>query len=203
MGRSYFVGGVSGVGKSTLLEAVSNKQPDMRIVHGASMLLRALGLAPNDYEALRNTNENQKNSAYARIVMHEAVDNVGQPGVVVFDSHYLNLVRGGVHRTVGTLDESRMFALDGLILVTTTNPATIYNRVARDTSRDRALFPVGATEATCNAIMHNYCDATQAEFERLTHVLAMPSLVIRNEETGFDQAVAKFMAFDATIARPL
>lgn len=198
MRRSYFVGGVNGVGKSKFLETLSEGRDTMRVVHGTAVLLEALGLPTEDYEALRSAPRAEKNRAYSGIVLRSAIADIDD-GTVLFDSHYLNMIRGEIFQTVYGADESRMFALDALVLVTTSDPITVTRRVDGDTHRDRQLYPPLATEVEKQGFMRRYWDETRTEFNRLVGVLAIPSLVIYNDTEDMSGAIEQFLAFDASL----
>lgn len=50
--NTYFIGGVSGVGKSTFLKNLEEVSDDFEIIYGSKYFMKWLGLKDGDYEAL-------------------------------------------------------------------------------------------------------------------------------------------------------
>ena len=50
---NYYIGGTNASGKSTILRQVARKAPEIDVIHGTSLLMKAVGLAVGDYHALR------------------------------------------------------------------------------------------------------------------------------------------------------
>src|SRR5665213_1727358 len=87
---TYFIGGVNGVGKSTLLKRIQEKRPnDFEVISGSKLLMESLGIA-GDYDALRALSNEQKAQAWAECV-NQLLEAPRTANLLV-DSHYVNLV---------------------------------------------------------------------------------------------------------------
>ncbi len=180
--RAY-VGGVNGSGKSTILAEVTRQKPEFTIIHSVTAFTEWLGF-PGDYEKLRAIPPEegiQKLSQFMDVLLAKPID------ILLFDSHYLNLVRGVIKPVMGPWIKK----FDVLILISA-DIDSILKRIESD-SRDRALFPPEATKETCEAIYKNYCKQYKDVFHQLALQYNLPSKEIENSEGEISQVAQELI----------
>jgi broad-specificity NMP kinase len=139
-------GGVNGSGKSTLLELVS-KALGYPVIYVSGEFMHHMGYG-TDYERLRaipNSVRDEKLSQFMKELLHVE-------GNALFDSHYLNLVRGNISDVTGDWIKD----VDALVLVSA--PIEIvWQRITLDSGwRDRALFPKDTEEKRAKEMLVDY-----------------------------------------------
>ncbi len=185
----FFLGGVNGAGKTTLLQKTKEARPEFEVVKGSQEFMAFLGI-PGDYEALRALPE-----PYALQKLEEMVDGlVRKHEFLVFDAHYLNLVRGKVKKVT-----SPYLQRFDVLLLLKVSPETVLKRTAND-PRERALFPEGLSEAQEFEMLSKYIAQQDEEFERLCSTYKIQGKVLDGEHTP-DEVVKEFIAFADTLGR--
>lgn len=191
---NYYFGGINAAGKSTFLSQLKATPGAWEVVHGSQALMEWLGIAPGDYASLRALPRAQTNQAYADLVLHRIQEN-GRRKSLIFDSHYLNLIEGVVHKTV---EGDWLGRVDALVLLAA-QPTTIHDRIRRDADRDRKLFRPDANEAERMRTLEAYIRQTIAEFQRLAAQFRLPSVIVYNEDGKIDDAIGQFLDFDGRL----
>ena len=189
---SYFVGGVNGVGKTTLLDAIAKTQPGFRVVKGSNVLMDYLGI-PGDYEALRTLPQEEKIDQFGRCL--EGIFSHQNENTLV-DAHYLNLIRDEVYMATGEW----LCHFNALVLVTAPT-RQILGRIRRDRNRDRALFRVD--RSLQERSLTDYKWKTLQEFQRQQEECAVPGLIISHQENGTAAAVQQFLEFHKEVQKTL
>ncbi|HSX42300.1 MAG TPA: ATP-binding protein [Candidatus Saccharimonadales bacterium] len=196
MNLNYFVGGVNGVGKSTLLDAIAKKSSNFRVVKGSEELMRWLGI-PGDYDALRALPREKKRVEWVKCLEKLLDDHYGHDLLV--DAHYLNMIDGVVTEVVGEW----IAWFDAAVLVTAP-PAEILKRIEGDRARERGLFR--SDESDKLGVLEAYQQQTRAEFCRITEGDLwdlIPNVVISHRQDKTSEAVDQFLKFDAQLRQDL
>lgn len=135
----YFIGGVNGVGKSSLCSAVANQSDKYWYINGSSLLMERLGIRDGDYDSLRSCPEKLKSDAMVELLadVRKRTEQSGQIGL--YCGHFVKLYLGKNFSSKGAWFKE----VDGLMLVWST-PSAILQRIHLDekTGRrtNRALF---------------------------------------------------------------
>jgi len=184
-----FVGGVSGVGKSTFVGALALASRGFRAVRTSDLMFEAFNLQYGDYQALRTVASDTKDAAMVSIV-NSVLDAAERQGVnIVVDAHYLNFTGDASRRVVGPW--IRRF---DVLIVLEAQPVEILRRIRADPSRvDR--YPRGGDGEE----LKNIAEAltlTRTEAFALSERYDLPLLVIQNSREPED-AVNDFLTGSA------
>jgi adenylate kinase len=179
-----FLGGVNGVGKTTLIAKIKEAKPSLIVVDGSKAFMDWLGFR-DDYEKLRamdNETANQKLTEFITelVEKYELMD-------FILSSHYLNMVRGEV-KDVMMGDWPNHF--DQFILLTA-DPAQIYRRINND-SRDRALVSYETENEMIQAVKL-YMDQTLEHAQAKTAQYQKPLKIITNNDGDLDKAALEVL----------
>lgn len=183
----YYVVGVNGSGKTSLLKAISAKT-GIEAVHGTTELMKYLHI-PSDYDALRAMDQNKVLAKWGETA-HYLLEEYGSAPFLL-DTHILNLTNGKIIRRDGKWIQN----YDVLVLVKA-EPKTILARISQDTAKDRALFPSGLSYDQKLATIDNYQKETEKSFYELCEQYHLPHLILQNDST-LDDGVATFTNFEA------
>ncbi len=163
-----FVGGCSGVGKTTLLQSV--KQKDLNIIHATSSFMLWLGIK-NDYEALRKLPDPERE----RLLNQFMQELVSKSDSFVLDSHYSIMINGKVKNSINGWVKS----MDAFVLITAPCEV-IFKRIKNDSSRERALFPEFASEQDKLNLLQFFQDHLRAQSKELSYSLDKPYYELTN-----------------------
>lgn len=179
----FLLGGVNGAGKTTLLQKIKEARPEYEVVKGSQAFMEYLGI-PGDYEALRAIPEPE---ALQKLedMLNGLLDKHTH---LIFDAHYLNLVRGNVK----SVTSSYLSKFDALLLLKV-SPETVLGRTAGD-SRDRALFPQGLTKEEEFLMLKDYIQKYDKEFENLCSKYSITGKVLDGEKAP-DEVLKEFLSF--------
>jgi thymidylate kinase len=183
----YFIGGVNGSGKTTLLHKIKEARPDFEIIKSSQVLMNFLNIS-GDYEALRNL-PHEKVLLKLEEMMNNLIENRKN---IIFDSHYLNLVRGKIKAVTG--DWIKKF--DAIFLIDV-NPETALNRMQSD-SRDRAIFPAGISMKEKKKMYSEYIKKTKIEFKNIAEKWNIPFRIL-NGEKDINETLEEFINFNKLI----
>lgn len=183
---NIFLGGVNGSGKTTILQGIHELRPEWNIVKGSQRLMEQLGI-PGDYDTLRATDPLVLKRAIEIMMKTLLKEGSIFPHQIV-DSHFLNLNYGVVYQVADTW----IAGFDALVLLSV--PAEkIFERMKKDTHRDRALFSKTTAPEEEHAILEAYIQETEKEFLHLAQTYTLPHRKIENTEK--DQAIAELIQF--------
>ncbi len=182
----YFLGGINGAGKTTLLHAIKEVAPQFEIIKGSTALMEHLGI-PGDYEALRELRHDDEAERKFREMMAGITARTDD---LIFDGHFLNIVRGEIFPVVGP-----WIAEFDAILLLRISTDTALRRIEADHTRDRALFPDGATAGERHATLDDYVAKYEAEFHRCAVEHHLASKVLDGEASTME-IVKNFGEFD-------
>lgn len=181
-----YVGGVNGVGKSTLLRAAAERL-GCDYIHATTYLLDHLGFG-SDYEKLRALPPHIVDEQYALCI--EKLFNRHAQKFFLLDAHYLVLVRGTIYPQTA----SWINRFDALALITAPLE-DLWKRITGDTSmRDRALFHAHASEQEKKELLKLYLKQTEEEFLRLAAFYSMPHFKMVNAKDSLQSAINNFVS---------
>lgn len=152
------------------------------------MLMDYLGI-PGDYAALRAMNQDKVLAEYGKAATHLARTYTGD---CMLDTHLYNLTNGKLIPRYGDW----IADYDILVLVKA-RPEVILERVEDDT-KDRALFPAGATNADKLRLLDDLQEQTEARFYKLAEQYHLPTLVLDNSD-NLSKTVDAFIAANAQL----
>ena len=123
-----YVGGVNGVGKTTVLEALF-KETGFPVKHATQEFLKFLGI-PGDYNELRKLDDE-----YRKLQLNQFMSEIAASRKsFILDSHYLIMVDGVIKSVI----DEWIKQYDLLIYLTA--PAEVILERLNSDNRDRALF---------------------------------------------------------------
>ncbi len=183
----YYVVGVNGSGKTSLLKAIS-VHTGIEVVHGTAELMKYLSI-PGDYAALRAMNQDEVLMKWGETAQHLLKEYDSKP--FLLDTHILNLTNGTIIRRDGEWIQN----YDALVLIKA-EPKTILARISQDIAKDRALFPSGLSHEQKLNMLDKYQDETEKLFYELCELYRLPHFIIQNDST-LDDGVATFTNFEA------
>ncbi len=181
-----FVGGCSGVGKSSVLSEIDSQLPS--VIHATSQFMSWLGIG-SDYEQLRHM-PNDEREVKLNQFMHEFTDSHDD---FILDSHYSIMVHGVIRSSLNDWVKK----IDACILLTA--PAEIIlSRVEEDGGKNRALFPSEATHTEKLELLNGFQDHLRMQSVAAAQLAGCPYLEISNTES-IQQAVLKLQDFIKSI----
>lgn len=187
----YFLGGVNASGKTTLLHKIKEFIPYFEIVKGSKELMTNMNIG-EDYEKLRNLPNDYKLEK-----LNELVSNLlAKHENMIFDGHYLNLIRGERVQVTGDwLSEFDAFLLMDI------SPDLAIKRIGLDT-RDRALFPEGMDLKGQHDMYGVYIKENKDKFDEICSRYNKPGRVL-NADLGADGACQEFLVFHESLSLKL
>lgn len=99
MSLIYF-GGINGVGKTAIVEELSRQLPELKIFHGSTELMKALGVSTADYDSLRKISEEVKSQAVEKIFCRLAIESQNRDIIIV--AHYVKILNGAITPSNGS-----------------------------------------------------------------------------------------------------
>lgn len=193
-GKIYFIGGVNGVGKTTFLEELASRYPDIEVVHGSGALMKWLGIQPGDYDGLRNFPDDLKNIETGKMIQHILRERKGKGKILIIDAHYFHYKRGELVDTTGEW----MTLLDTLWMITA--PAeVILARVEKNEAEGgklRDLFPLDINSKEGKLmILNNFLAKTLEKAQEISKRYNIPCFVINNGNEGIGSVIEEFLYY--------
>ncbi|MEX0918403.1 MAG: AAA family ATPase [Candidatus Paceibacterota bacterium] len=191
--KVYFVGGVNGVGKSTLLTEISIRYPEFRIIKGSSLFMEWLGVTPGDYNSLRSLPDYYKISEFNKMMDNLLSKQVLDERVMLVDAHYFHYKRGEMIDTTGDW----MSSLNALFVITG-EVEEIFKRVLEDT-KDRDLFPRGTSRYEQKELLRIYLEGTNQKAQEISNRYRIPLFTINNIQGNINKVVDYFLVAHTNI----
>ena len=190
---NIYVGGVNGVGKSTILRRATQIDKRLEVIHFASGIMQQLGLAPGSYDQLRDAPQPAKDVATSELV--ESLVSRRTHQIRLVDSHYMYLIEGKTYPS--TRDWIAKF--DALVLVTA-NSGVIWKRIQADEAlRDRDLFSANDKLDNEHRELANSITDNQREFEDLVKRYHKDHFILTHNDDDVDRAARKLINFIDTV----
>lgn len=194
---THFIGGLNGVGKSTVVNAVVERNAGYERLHTTSLFMAHLGILAGDYDQLRALPDDYK--ARQNNAMLEAL--LSRPSTLdreqILDSHFLNIVEG---HTTRLIDGSWPRRLGSLVLVTA-DVEIVQERLSMDTvRRQRRLFAPDITPGQQRDAISQYLADTTDEFMRIANLAGCPNKIIQNNDC-VEATATELMDFLSTLSK--
>lgn len=189
----YFIGGVNGVGKTTLLENVDSLHLGFNIVKGSDRFMKWLGLQAGDYTSLRNLPNDYKNTQFAEMIDHLVYKQHETDVSLLLDAHYLLCKRGEVIDTTGP-----WFARMDVLIVLTADPSVIHRRILED-PKDRDVFPPNISTDEQISLITLYQGKTLAKVKELSEQHGIPYFEIDNSHDHVSLATYQLYTIHETL----
>lgn len=186
---NYYVTGINGSGKTTVLKAIAGKT-NFKIIAASQELIKFLGI--ETYEQLRAIPQDQVLERYAMMVSGLLERHKNEN--LLFDTHLLNLTNGRIIDRTGPW----IGRFDGLILIDA-NAEQVWRRVEADDARERALFPENFDNGQKFKLLKEYSAATRERFVQVADKYRLPNKIITNRQNEVATAVEDFVRFDASL----
>jgi adenylate kinase len=189
----HFIGGLNGVGKSTVISSISGLNPVYQRLHTTSLFMEHLGIPPGDYDQLRALPDDFKVQENNRMLDSLSATPTAPGCGHILDSHFLNIVEGRATRLIEGTWPRRL----GSLVLVTSDVQVIYDRLMADApTRERRLFTLNTTPGQQRDAISHYLAMTVAEFEYVADLAGCPSIIIDNNSTP-EVAAEEFLGFAA------
>ena len=191
---AFFVGGINGSGKSTVLKKIASKDERFEVIHGSKYLMECLGIEEGDYETLRSTPDNVKEKAKEQMAK-EISSRKNSDKVILFDAHYIKIHEGKIDSAV----KGNWIALFEKLFLIKSDPKTILSRIESD-PRDRKLFSSHCSTEKEKVVFLSKCsDRTLSVMKEAGKKFGVPSFTIENKEGSIDKCVEDFLNINKII----
>lgn len=185
--KFYFVGGLSGTGKTALLKVMHELYPNFfDVISGSSYFMSWLGLAEGDYASLQTLPIDYKNHELGKM-MRSVIHNSRKSGIVLFDGHYLRIHDGLVTTAVGDW----IAHVDGIIHINAPISDMI-ERLGRESERPRAIFPRMASDEEKCELLQKWSRLSQEEASKFSNYYGLPLITLMNHRGELEQTAEKF-----------
>ncbi|HJP96537.1 MAG TPA: ATP-binding protein [Candidatus Saccharimonadales bacterium] len=173
-----FLGGINGVGKTTVLRQLGLRLPHIKIILGSKSYMHFLGLVPNDYEGLRSLPE-KEHQVKLRKFIKKHIRGASKQQTFIFDGHFVVFDQGSAPITK-VADWIKDF---DLMILLEASPSDIYNRVFYDQKNNirQRSYMIDDKELAIDVIQKrlNY---TRNVANRSSEWFNVPLLVVSNDE---------------------
>ncbi|MCK6462525.1 MAG: AAA family ATPase [Candidatus Pacebacteria bacterium] len=192
LAKKCFIGGVSGVGKSTFLEKLEELYDCFEIIHGSKYFMRWLGLKEGDYHSLQSMDDNIKNKELNKMMRFILAAKQKNKTLLV-DAHYLRIKEGKI--SDATDDWAGLF--DGLFVLED-EPEKILARIKSDSmnlKRNRKIFPVPENSDDDKKIklLRKYHNRTVEKVKKLSNKFNIPYFIIKNKDGKVEEVAREFV----------
>jgi len=185
--KVYFVGGISGVGKSSVLKTLQKSNQQFQIIQGSKYFMKWLGLKTSDYNTLQSLPNRFKNKELKKMMQFLIYNSLNSSKSVLINAHFLRIHNGEITNAVGNW----ISLFDGLFFINA-DPKKILERINYDfltTGRDRKLFYSGMDEkAKLNFL--KYCIKKNLQkIQELSNKFKIPYFIINNKDGMINETV--------------
>ena len=189
--NAYFIGGVSGVGKSTFLNKLKEINNDFEIIYGSKYFMKWLGLKKGDYGALQSLPDDIKNKELDKM-MRYILKNKQNKKILLIDAHYLRIHEGKI--SVATGEWMRFF--NGLFVLND-EPKEVLRRINFDTintKRIRKIFPGNIINNNEKLkLLSCYLNKTMDKVKELSTIFNIPYFIIQNKHDKIEKTLEEFV----------
>jgi len=186
--KKVFVGGISGCGKSTVLDNLIRVYSGVEIIHGSKHFMEWLGIKNYNYRELELLPNNFKNKETDKMIRFLLRRISSENEWFLLDAHYLRISNGKVTNAVG----SWLSLFDALFLVVA-RPEIILRRINNDSkNRNRNIFNKGSSEASKLIQIQKFSDETLDKMKYLSKKFKIPYFIINNN-TSIEKTLLDFI----------
>lgn len=190
---AYFVGGVNGVGKTTVLKEITEKHSQFQIIKGSSVFMTWLGIEQGDYESLRALPDDYKRREFDKMMEDLLSEQPMDGKTLLIDAHYFHYKRGEMLDTTGEW----ISMIDALFVVTGDTDAVL-SRVLED-KKERDLFPINSEKETQRLMLAEYLEGTLNLARQLSDRHNVPLYVLDNKQGDMASTINSFLEAHAGI----
>jgi adenylate kinase len=195
--KTYFIGGINGVGKTTLLKEIGEKHSEFEVVRGSQCLMQWLGIKPGDYTSLRSLSDDFKDEEMSKMMQWLLAQRPGNNKHLLFDAHFLNIKEDSIVKATGDW----IGLMDALLVVTASNDEVL-RRIELDqlsSGRSRPIFKENAGTAQKLSLIDSYQEKTLEEARTLAQKYCLPLIEIKNNDGKIEEAINQFINFHRSI----
>lgn len=189
----YFIGGVNGVGKSTFLKELTEREPQFKILKGSSAFMSWLGLEQGDYEGLRALPDDYKRQEFDKMMVQVLTEPSVDGKILLVDAHYFHYKRGEMLDTTGD-----WMSMMNALFVVTANCEDVFRRVSED-EKERDLFPIGSDEENQRQMLNSYLEGTINLAKQLSEAHDVPLVILENRQDDMESTIKEFLNAHAGI----
>lgn len=186
-----FLGGLNGVGKSTITEKAS-QNCSLKAVRGSERLMKELGFSAGEYEKLREISTEKKQRTTEKIFVE--LETKAEDEDLIVSAHYIKVVRGDVTPSRGPWYGH----CDKLILVVA-SPEEILDRINLDENTgkrtQRSLFGSRTAREEKLKLLKQAQELSREVFQEKAEELEVPTLLVRNPEERIKKTTDKVIKF--------
>lgn len=176
--KAYFIGGISGSGKSAVLKNLEKLNQRFQIIHGSEYFMKWLGLKTKDYNKLQSLPHDFKNKELNKMMQYLINNYSLEDKSILISAHYLRIIKGEISDAVG--DWISLF--DGLFFIDA-EPKIILERLENNfllTGRYRNIFPQNISKRRKLDLLYTYQAKTLEKVKKLSKKFNIPFFVIKN-----------------------
>lgn len=195
--KNYFIGGINGVGKTTILTEISKKDSNFEVIKISICLMNWLGIKEKDSIAFTKVPESIKSRELVK--MMESLIKRGQLSkkTLLFDSHYIIPTNRGLVEATGNWISN----MDSLFILT--SPAEeILARIEGEeikTGRQRSIINTNMPQKQKLNILRIYQEKCLDCAKSISKKYKLPLYEITNESGKIDLTVASFINIHNTL----
>ena len=195
--NAYFIGGVSGVGKSEFLNKLKEVNDYFEIVYGSKYFMKWLGLKECDYNTLQSMPEDIKNKEIDKMMRHILSDKQNKKTLLI-DAHYLRIHEGKISDATGNW--VRFF--NGLFVLNA-EPEEVLRRINFDilnAKKIRKIFPENIIDSNKKLkLLSHYLNKTTDKAKELSTKFNIPYFIIKNKRDRMKETLEEFIVSIKTI----
>lgn len=176
--KAYFIGGISGSGKSAILKNIGKFNHKFQIIHGSEYFMGWLGLKNKDYNRLQSLPDNFKNKELNEMMKYLIYNYQSGNKSLLISAHYLRIIEGEISNAIGNW----ISLFNGLFLIDT-EPKIILKRLENDfqnTKRYRNIFPPNILKEKKLDLLYDYQIKTLEKVNKLSKRFNIPFFIIKN-----------------------
>lgn len=184
---AYFLGGVNGVGKTTILNSLLEANPNFELFKGSAKLMARLNLQPGDYTGLRALPDELKEMEVSAMMEEVLAEGKPEDSPLIIDAHYINYKRGEMRDATGPW----MRHLSCLFVIEA--PAEIILQRANEDlesgKRSRDFLPDNLTPEEQLFWVNNYLRVTQEKVLEVSNLYSVPWIAVENHGVSIESVV--------------
>ena len=197
--KFFFVGGVNGSGKTTVLHLISEKKPEFHVIKGSEYFMKWLGIKRRNYGQLQSLPDRKTLLELGRMMRYLLKEKKysNNKKIVLIDAHFTNIRNGKTEEWISDW----LSLVNGLVLIKA-KPAEILKRIRIDnkkkTKRQRNLFPTNASYKEKIKFLQLFNKKSEHTFRKCVKIYKKQHKILLNKEncaTETAKALINFLEF--------